>query len=114
MGNNMSKMINCQQQFEMRQDLKSQMKAIAAQQKELNARLEFCDKCIDEIKDFKRETKMSDTVSKALWRGLDELLEERYMLNSEYFDLSQKIAEILVSMIEIDMQVKSCSEEKKM
>ena len=33
----------------MRKDLKSQMKAIAAQQKELTARLEFCDKCIDEL-----------------------------------------------------------------
>ena len=108
MRNNMSKLADCYHSAQ-RKDCKNKRKKLAQEQKELEVRMEVCDKSLDEIKDFKEKTSMSETVLRALWRGEDELIEERYMISSDLFDLTQQIAENLMETMKIDNEASICS-----
>ena len=107
MGNTMSKMSECHHKIH-RKELKDKIKSIAKEQSELELRMKDCKKEIEVIDQFKDENELPGEVSRALSRGQDELIEERYMLSSELFDCSQKIAEVLIEMIDVDMEAAKC------
>ena len=107
MGNIMSKMQDCHHQIN-RRELKRELKIIAQGQVEVENRMKDCTKELDDIEDFLEKNPLPEPVSKALSRGQDELMEERYMLSSELFEFSQIIAETLIKMIDIDKEAAKC------
>ena len=120
MGNTMSKpvkhftMLDCPHQL-CRRDLRNRMKAVAGQQKELEVRMKTVDESLSKIEEFKEKTLIPDPVLRALWRGEDQPIDERYLLSSELFGMSQKIAEILVQLMDNDREAATCCKpnEKK-
>ena len=107
MGNIMSKMSECHHKIH-RKELKDKIKTIVKEQSELELRMRDCNKEIEVIDKFRAENEFPEEVSRAISRGQDELIEERYMLSSELFDCSQKIAEVLIEMIDVDMDGAKC------
>ena len=97
MGNTMSTclaMLDCSHVLRKRK-LKQKIRAINKEKKEIEERLEQCDANLQEVKEFKSKFKIPDVILRTLERGEEELLEERYMLNSELFDLTTKVTEAL-------------------
>ena len=97
MGNTMSTclaVLDCSHVLRKRK-LKQKIRAINKEKKEIEERLEQCDANLQEVKEFKSKFKIPDVILRTLERGEEELLEERYMLNSELFDLTTKVTEAL-------------------
>ena len=87
------------------------MAFIRIQQKEIEERIATVDKSLEEIDDFIKdceENEIPKSILKCMWRGEYHLTDERYYLSSELFELSQKIAAILMEMIEIDKEARTC------
>ena len=107
-------MLDCPHELS-RRDLRNRMKAVAEEQKEIEIRMKTVDESLSEIDDFKEKVKIPNIVLRALWRGEDHLIDERYLLSSELSDLNQRIAEILHQLIECDRLAASCCKpnEKK-
>ena len=89
------------------------IKAIGKEKTELEARMEDCESSLDEIEDFKEKNKVPEKVGRALSRGEEELMEERYMICSEMFDLTQKVAQCLKEIMEIDKAATDCCKKQK-
>ena len=71
------------------------------------------DESLSKIEEFKEKTLIPDPVLRALWRGEDQLIDECYLLSSELFDLSQKIAEILTQSMGNDREEATCCNQRK-
>ena len=87
------------------------MRAIAREQKEIETRMETVDKSLEEVDAFIEDCEKYDipqSIIKALWKGENSLSDERYYLSSELFELSQKIAETLFKILDIDKAAKTC------
>ena len=100
--------VDCKHQIR-RREIKKELRKIYANRKEVEGKLEEVDSELKQIDEFKEKHKVPDLISKTLWRGEEEKIEERYMLNGELFELTQRVAELLLTKMTLDKEAKlSC------